>query len=333
MIHAKHHTWSRWLLTCALGALPLTAPALGNDLGAAAATATTAAATLNWKTIITVDQLKARVNDPNLLIIDARRGDEYAEGHIPGAINIPGANWRSPQTKPAEGKGLGQYIWRNERGEVDVTRYEKLLSDHGIRREHQIVVYGNHGGKADGSTPASILLWLGHPSVQFLDGVGTDRWKEAGLTLSTEPRKLEPSAYKAQATTNHLWSLDTVLGNLKNDQVVFLDVRSEAEYTGANTNDNKRGGHIPGARNLNYLALLDRVNQTTLSPEKVKAKLAKLGVTPDKTVVLYCQTATRTSLAELVLRDLGYANVKVYDASWQEYGNRDDTPIETTRTN
>jgi len=28
-----------------------------------------------------------------------------------------------------------------------------------------------------------------------------------------------------------------------------------------------------------------------------------------------------------VLRLLGYGNVKNYDASWSEWGNRDDTPI------
>ncbi|PSQ77942.1 MAG: hypothetical protein BRD37_03855 [Bacteroidetes bacterium QH_8_67_23] len=43
--------------------------------------------------------------------------------------------------------------------------------------------------------------------------------------------------------------------------------------------------------------------------------------------MLHCQTATRVSENYLVMKDLGYENVAVYDASWHDWGNREDTPI------
>ena len=50
-------------------------------------------------------------------------------------------------------------------------------------------------------------------------------------------------------------------------------------------------------------------------------------VTPDKTVVTYCQTHHRAAHAYFVLRLLGYPRVVGYDRSWIEWGNRDDLPI------
>ena len=49
-----------------------------------------------------------------------------------------------------------------------------------------------------------------------------------------------------------------------------------------------------------------------------------------KTIYTLCQTAVRATHTWFVLTDLlGYENVKVYDGSWTEWGNRTDTPIES----
>ena len=52
------------------------------------------------------------------------------------------------------------------------------------------------------------------------------------------------------------------------------------------------------------------------------------GVTPDKDVILHCETGNRASETFLVLKKLGYPRVALYTAGWQEWGNRDDTPVE-----
>ena len=286
-----------------------------------------------WQTFINATDLYVRFPDRNLLIIDVREATAFAQGHIPEAINIPSALWREPPTIP--GEGPSNQIFRKDDGTLDVAQYEKLFSEWGIRNDHRIVVYGNDGGKPDGSIPVGILQMLGHQHVAFLDGIGTDQWLQAGHTLTFAlPKPLAPSHYSARARTHPIWNLQDVLDNVRVKDVVFLDLRTEGEFTGRAQRSNKHGGHIPGAKNLNVDTLRDRVNRTTLSPDKVWPRIVELGLPTDKdsTIVVYGQTGTRAIYGAIILRDLGFNNVAIYDNGWQEYGNRDDTVIETAST-
>jgi thiosulfate/3-mercaptopyruvate sulfurtransferase len=281
-----------------------------------------------WKSLISAEELKSRVNDPKLLIVDVRSANEYATGHIPSAINLPGSQWRTPAMRSPSKDGIGQQIFRKADGTLDVPRYEKYLSDAGVLNEHEIVVYGNHAGRADGSVPAAILLKLGHKNVKFLDGVGLEEWKKSGGNVSREPRRLSPSKYVAKADSKRLWSYKDVLTNLNNKDVLVIDSRTPAEYSGLDLRGNLRGGHIPGAQLLNAEDFLDHQTKQTISFDAAKARVERLILDKDKTVVIYCQSGTRCSHKELLLKDLGYKNVVLYDASWQEWGNRTDTPVE-----
>ncbi len=277
----------------------------------------------SWSTLINAQQLKQMIDQPEVVVIDVRKPEEYAAGHIPGAVAVPVGVWRTPSAKT----GPSQEIFTKEDGSPDVAKYEELLGSYGISNDKHIVVYGSHAGKNDGTTPAAILSWLGHERLSYLDGLGIEEWKKAGFEVSTEARELPQTTYKANAQTEWVWNLEKVLANINAENVVFLDVRTPEEFSGKDLRGNKHGGHIPKAVNMDYETML-QADKLVVSKADAKKMFEEAGVTPDKTVVLYCQTATRTSLAQLALKDLGYDKVALYDASWQEYGNRDDTPIE-----
>ena len=63
------------VLPIILSALLLTACAPGNSLG--------------YKQITMSEAVKMMETEKNYIILDVRRADEFAEGHIPGAINVP----------------------------------------------------------------------------------------------------------------------------------------------------------------------------------------------------------------------------------------------------
>ena len=75
---------------------------------------------------------------------------------------------------------------------------------------------------------------------------------------------------------------------------VILDVRSPEEFA---------EGHLPGARNVPYDALADR--------------LGELGIASDTEVVAYCQSGRRAAIAAGVLHDGGYINVRDLSGHWQ----------------
>lgn len=107
--------------------------------------------------------------------------------------------------------------------------------------------------------------------------------------------------------------------------MVLVDARTPAEYAGKDVRA-KRGGHIPGAVNIEWKRNL-RPDGTFKPADELRAMYSAQGVTPDKTVVTYCQTHHRGSHAYFVLRLVGYPRVVGYDRSWVEWGNRDDLPI------
>jgi thiosulfate/3-mercaptopyruvate sulfurtransferase len=61
--------------------------------------------------------------------------------------------------------------------------------------------------------------------------------------------------------------------------------------------------------------------------EELRAIFERRGATPDKDIVVYCNTGFRSAHAYLALRLLNFPRVRNYVGSWQEWGNRDGLPI------
>nr|MDO8099137.1 rhodanese-like domain-containing protein [Candidatus Njordarchaeota archaeon] len=114
-------------------------------------------------------------------------------------------------------------------------------------------------------------------------------------------------------------SKDWVKENLRNPSVVLVDARSVAEY---------RSGHIPGAINIEWTYAYD-YNGSYKPVDELNMLYGEAGVTPDKTVVTYCQAGVRAKALYDTLLMLGYTKVFVYAGSWAEWSADPKDPVET----
>ena len=117
------------------------------------------------------------------------------------------------------------------------------------------------------------------------------------------------------------------LGSL---DLAIWDARSAAEYSGEKA-FSKRGGHIPGAVNLEWTQTMDRDRGLRLLPlTTLRSRLQQLGIDDSKQVVTHCQSHHRSGLTYLVAKLLGLS-VQAYPGSWSQWGNDPNTPISTVQ--
>jgi 3-mercaptopyruvate sulfurtransferase SseA len=108
---------------------------------------------------------------------------------------------------------------------------------------------------------------------------------------------------------------------LEHPALALVDVRPMAAYNGWPLNGEARGGHIPGAVPF-PLAWADAKEPTGL-----KSLLAAKGLTADRTSVVYGYTYADSAAMIARLRDLGYTDVRAYEAGLGEWAADDSLPL------
>jgi thiosulfate/3-mercaptopyruvate sulfurtransferase len=263
--------------------------------------------------IIEPEELESRLAAPGLQLVDLSQPGTYVQYHIPGAVFLDYA-WIVRVEHPRMGLL------------PDPAQLGHVLSAYGLTPDTHVVTYDDEGGGR-----AARFIWTleaaGHRRFSLLNG-GLQAWANTGHPIETEIHFPTPGDYPVQMNFEGVATRQYILDHLSDPDVVLLDARSPAEYHGQKRFA-ERAGHIPGAVNLEWTEAMDRQHDLRLKPEaELRRMLESRGITPDKTVVTYCQTHHRSAFSYVMLKALGYDKVKGYPGSWSDWGNESNTPVE-----
>ena len=286
--------------------------------------------------LVGTDWLAAHLHDEDLRVVHvAPNRRVFNRRHIPGArysdlhreIALRGT---APETGDAEREWLIP----------SPVETAAVLDRWGVGEGDRVVFYDDVGLNRQAIRGYWLMRLYRYPKdrLHVLDG-GIKAWTRAGLPTTTEvvgtdTRDGARRAVRLGARDDSIiatydevldWSRESSLGDDAPTRI--MDVRTAAEWVGTDLRA-ARGGHIPGARHRCFVDLL--TDDGTFRPvDEMLSLIRASGADPAEVRATYCQGGVRAALVWFVLHELaGYDEVRSYAGSWEEWGNRPDSPIE-----
>ncbi len=266
---------------------------------------------------VSTDELATWMKEGPVVLVDVRTDVfAYLREHLPGAAYL------NTETLRATRGGIPTQL-------LDAGTYSSLFSHMGLPFDRRVVIYS--AGETH-NIDATFLAWLlagfGQGQVYVLDG-GFFKWQLEQRPVVGEYPRLAETRFPAQPFRPEQAALEDVQKARASAGAILVDARPPDQYAGE-AGAQMRRGHIPGAINHYWRddLALEGFGYVWKPRNELRASYAAQGITPDKDIIAYCNSATEASHVHFTLRYLlGYPRVRVYVGSWTEWAERKDLPI------
>jgi thiosulfate/3-mercaptopyruvate sulfurtransferase len=275
--------------------------------------------------LISPTELNAMIGAGGVVLIDTRSPDNYAAGHIAGAVNMFEIFTYLAMSTP---EGMAELR----------EKFAAAFGAAGVSGAETVVFYEGSMNSGFGMSCRGYYLisFLGYPKAAILHG-GLAAWTAAGLPVTTEVPTPAAVTFPMSDTGSYMMlDREDMLASLGDESIVKLDVRDVDEWIGTSSSPYgpdfaPRKGRIPGAKWLEWYRLMKPTSAGPMfkSKDELLAELHTVGVKPDTTVYLYCFKGARASNSLVALREAGIKDVRMYFGSWNEWSRDPALPIET----
>ncbi len=275
--------------------------------------------------VIAVSWLAERLSAPDIRVLDATwfmPGDPrdarvlFEEAHIPGAqffdidaLSDPNSSLPHMAAPP----------------EQFASRMRALGVGDGAR----IVIYDQHG-LFSAARAWWMMRHMGHAEVFVLDG-GLPAWRAADLAIEEGPAASpQPRHFTVRRRADLVRDFAEMRRVVASGAAQVVDARPAPRFRGEapEPRPGLRLGHMPGARNVPFAALLTADGHLKTAAD-LEAVFAEANVAPGGAIACTCGSGVSAAIVMLALARLGNWSAALYDGSWAEWGAGDVAPVET----
>lgn len=275
--------------------------------------------------------LAANLKSRQLVILDVRTDPQNFN-------NQPPPNTKPDPKAPLTGHIPGARLWdfklvRENRVIDNVLidkmvpakrNFEALMRELGVRNDSAVVVVVNANDSVNvtmGTRAYWTLKYFGHDRTALLDG-GTGKWVAEKRPVSYVTTKFAKSAYAVAGERRELLATSAeVEAALLDKSAQLVDGRTADFYVGQSiTNDARARGHIPEAKMLSHVELMDEKSRIFKPLDELRKLAETYSIDPAKPAITYSDTGLRGSGAWFALSELlGNTDVRLYDGSMHEW--------------
>jgi len=250
--------------------------------------------------------------------LDGRDGrTEYERAHLPGAVWVDLDRQLAAHDRPVT---EGRHPFPTP-ADFAVAMGELGIGDHTV-----VVAYDDTGGLTAGRL-VTMLRMLGREAA-MLDG-GLKGWALAGFDIETGPADpIAPAVFTPMPWPADRFATAAETAAHAATGGPVLDARISERFTGEQALVDPRPGHVPGARNAPWAALLGADGRLLPTPQLRDHFTALGAAAPEAAPITYCGSGVSACLNIVAMEHAGLTPPRLYVASWSGWSADPDRPTE-----